>query len=68
MSSAKWILLTVVDYCFWRMLICQILPYANRQIYFNLSVLFSLFPLPFLFHLFFFLRTFLSFVPVRGKI
>ena len=66
-SSAKWILLSVIDYCFWRMLICQNLPYANWQLYFNLSVLFSLFPLPFLFHLFF-LRTFLSFFPVREKI
>ena len=52
-SSAKWILLSVIDYCFWRMLICQNLPYANRQFYFNPSI---------------FLRTFLSFFPVKEKI
>ena len=60
-SSAKWILLSVIDYCFWRILICQNLPYANRQFYFNLSVLFSLSPLPFLFHLFFCALSCLSF-------
>ena len=47
-SSAKWILLSVIDYCFWRMLICQNLPYANRQFYFNvLLVLFVSFALSF---------------------
>ena len=65
-SSAKWILLSVIDFCFWRMLICQNLPCANWQLYFNLSVLFSMFSL----HFFsiYFLRTFPSFFPVRGKI
>ena len=67
MSSAKWILLSVINYCFWRMLKCQNLPYANRQFYFNLSVLFSLFPLPFSFPSTF-LRTFLSFFPVKENI
>ena len=65
-SSAEWILLSVIDYCFWRMFICQNLPYANRQLYFNLSVLFSLFPLPFLFYLYFCALSCLSFQQ-RGK-
>ena len=47
-SSSKWILLSVIDNCFWRMLICQNLPYANRQFYFNvLLVPFVSFAFPF---------------------
>ena len=66
-SSTKWTLLSVIDYCFWQMFTCQNLPYANRQLYFNLSVLFSMFPLPFLFHLFFFFAHFPVFLSSKGK-
>lgn len=67
-SSAKWILLTVVDYSFGG---CSYVKFCRMPIvnYISICLSCSLCFLCLFFSIyFFFLRTFLSFFPVRGKI
>ena len=67
-SSAKWILLTVVDYSFGG---CSYLKFCRMPIvnYISICLSCSLCFLCLFFSIYiFFLRTFLSFFPVRGKI